>query len=372
MPAPYRYVITKPGGPYGIDPEDSTDLGSWFQPDDQPDVRISTVIFDDAIDTLDPKAENNSGLAQDEPTPVDLYPADFYQMATTLHGGFAGLPIGDASSLMKHQTWHMQSGTLGDDDPFYFAHTNEGTRTGNGRPVAAHLADTFDCWTPSSWPADAIGYEVDMVEVEPGVWGPWADPVRLDLQVTIEPSVYFGTHWGGIFVRVQVTNADGTNDIRFALTGLESDGSPLNAIPDNAAPGVVTYAELLHLVHDRGPSEVGVPGKEPSVHDVVIEDFSIPYTGLVGAWWGPSLFDEFSDVTVTVDGAPDWAIEVNSNVTLAGSYTVRPPRIRWIYGRAPYRRLTQRADGRAGGARRIHPRPKTIQGSNRRGAGSIT
>lgn len=37
----------------------------------------------------------------------------------------------------------------------------------------------------------------------------------------------------------------------------------------------------------------------------------------------------------------------------------------------PYRRIGQRSDGLAGGARRIHPRPTSIQGSNRRGGGIV-
>lgn len=52
-------------------------------------------------------------------------------------------------------------------------------------------------------------------------------------------------------------------------------------------------------------------------------------------------------------------------------WTLRPPRYRWVYDSTPHRRITQRGDSLAGGARRIGGRVKTIQGSNRRGAGSV-
>jgi hypothetical protein len=49
----------------------------------------------------------------------------------------------------------------------------------------------------------------------------------------------------------------------------------------------------------------------------------------------------------------------------------RWPRWRKVFYDAPYRRITRRGDGLAGGARRTGGRVKTIQGSNRRGAGAI-
>lgn len=53
------------------------------------------------------------------------------------------------------------------------------------------------------------------------------------------------------------------------------------------------------------------------------------------------------------------------------TYTVKPPLYRWVYPSTPYRRISQRGDALAGGARRIHPRPKTIQSSNRRAGGIV-
>jgi len=368
MPAPFRWVIDLPGSP-GVYAIDSTDIGDWIQPADQGGVRIYTVPFDEDMVPIDSMSVNMSEEVPDPPTPPDLYPNDFFVMATSLHGGFAGLPLGGAASFMRHKTWHILSGTLdGDDDPFYYSHINEGTRRGQGRPIGAHLVDTFwrEDWLPAP-PAGAIGYEVEQVEVAAGSWGswgPWADPVRLDLQVSIAPTVRFGTHLGGIVIRVQINDIDGTNTIRFEPTGLESSGSPTNFMPDSAGPSVVNYAELVHLVHDRGPTE------EPSLYDVVIEDFTIPYTGLVGAWWAPVKFDESTDVQVLVDGAPDDAIEIIAGVNFTGTYTIRPPRIRWIYARTPFRRTYPRDDALAGGAQRTWPPSKAYQ-SLRRTSGGI-
>lgn len=51
--------------------------------------------------------------------------------------------------------------------------------------------------------------------------------------------------------------------------------------------------------------------------------------------------------------------------------TFRPARHRFIFEGDPYRRITNRKDGLAGGARRVGGTTKTIQGSNRRGSGAI-
>lgn len=51
--------------------------------------------------------------------------------------------------------------------------------------------------------------------------------------------------------------------------------------------------------------------------------------------------------------------------------TWQPSRHRFIFEGDPYRRITNRKDGLAGGARRVGQNPKTIQGSNRRGPGAI-
>lgn len=79
-------------------------------------------------------------------------------------------------------------------------------------------------------------------------------------------------------------------------------------------------------------------------------------------------------VTVTEENIGTPSIICNAPWGPTIELVFRLPRYRFGYDEpitTPYRRITQRGDGLAGGARRIHPRPKSIQGSARRGAGSI-
>jgi hypothetical protein len=82
------------------------------------------------------------------------------------------------------------------------------------------------------------------------------------------------------------------------------------------------------------------------------------------------LYDGLDRADATVEGEGFSATYEGQPVRIRIRY--RWPRWRKVfYDGPPYRRITRRGDGLAGGARRTGGRVKTIQGSNRRGAGAI-
>ena len=371
MPAPSRYVIDRPGIPG--DAIDATDLGSWFQPGDQEADAVAGIPMtpgghDPDVDGV---WEGGETTAEDPPAPAEP-PAEillFAKLITEETGGSA--EVSAATWTMTHTTWNTKSGNPSgeDDDPFYLSHTLEGGRGGSGVTIAPYPHQMYwhDGWRPD-WPDGAIGYEVEQVELAPDFWVPVADPVSAEFTITLTPSTHFG-QVTNLYARAVVNSDWGSGPVEWSFSGPLLDMSV-----DQTAPMTITSADNAEF--GTVLTEVAFEGvlDPPHVGTITVSDFSHapPHSGLVGFHAQVGKHPE----AVTAEPAPNLengvAIMVSANADVVGVYTIRPPRIRWIYGRPPYRRLTQRADGRAGGARRIHPRPKSVQGSNRRGAGSIT
>ena len=360
MPAPYRYVFDLPGTP-GPDAIDATDIGSWFQPEDQ--TADAAAPFIDAPYEVIEKIEMADVIYSQDDPPDDLFPADYLICADGVNDGEVIQPSAAMGGGWDgwHHPWTMRDGTIGgDDDPFYFDHSVGAQISLLHRPICVQLADTFwtEDWLPEP-PPDAIGYEVELAEVLEGEWGPYADVVSADLALrhtsVVDPAITFPI--GGVAtVNLNSNWGGGVSD--FDLSGL---------VATVQADVTVANVDNESLGHDS----VYLPASGDQTVDLSFHvdnfDHAPRYTGLIGA------FTRILMASVSLPSNDSHvSILTGLEVLPTSVYYIRPPRIRWIYGRPPYRRLTQRADGRAGGARRIHPRPKTIQGSNRRGAGSIT
>lgn len=375
MPAPSRYLVPLPG--HESDVLDSAHLGSWFQPEDQ--TADAAVDFGTTPDTGVPADQEGAILGgettvEDPPAP-DEPPGEITEFARDLTDATGGWSPVDEAGLwtMMHSTWSSKSGNPSgtDDDPFYLSHTLEGTRAAIGTTVAASPQDLTwrAAWMPDP-PASAIGVEVEQVELAPGFWAPVADPLSAVFTITLAPSTYLGTISG--LVASAVLNTEwGAGDLAWGYAPA-TDPPLLDFTVHQRAPVTLVSADNGELgsVYTVVPSEGTLD--PPFVDTITVDDFSYapPHTGLVGfhSQVGKYPFESAAPTPVLDDGV---AIEVRPGADITGVYTIRPPRIRWIYAVAPYRRLTQRGDGLAGGARRIHPRPKSIQGSNRRGGGFL-
>lgn len=204
---------------------------------------------------------------------------------------------------------------------------------------------------------DAIGLEFeDGPPYDPGNPFPWAPAPEVGL--SLSAGTLLATRAGDDSAPTGELDTGWTTDIRVIC---------------NPAPGV----EVNELVAERDNNGILNTGnsmyREPLGVDVDLAameaygwDFRIyaETRTVIGPHHlpeaGDSVFGAFGVVTY------GWNLD-----RLAVVWIVRPPRYRFVYDTVPYRRLTQRGDGLAGGARRIHPRPKSIQGSNRRGGGFL-
>lgn len=350
MPAPSRYVVTRPGAV--SDPSASMSLSDWIQPTEQTADTGELVYAEAPTDTL-PATAGGVDVVADEPTPMELYPVDLFELATALLSPFEGIPAHAGTTVqLEHEGWTRVSGTIeGDDDPFYFEHTLRGFRGGARRTPCVRLADTVwrDAWRPE-WPPEAVGYEVEQVEVASSVWGAFAEPTRLDMAVSVQPSVYHGIHGSGLVVQAALNDNWGGGPLTFDVSGgLVSDGTP---------PGITAdfvHGQILHPVQESGVLLT------PEVYEFTITDFAVPYTGLVGLQYAVTAFP---GATVEVYVGDNGFIEINPGVTYSGVYTIRPPRIRWIYDVPPIRQTSHRDDHLAGGAYQTWPAPTSDQMSN--------
>lgn len=355
MPAPYRYVFDRPGTP-GPDAIDSTDIGSWFQPADQTAAAAAPFIAAD-YSVIEKIETSGTDYVADAPTPDDLFPADFIVCRDTVNGGAAVQPNdvlgGDWAGW--HHPWTVVSGVFeDDDDPFYYSHSVGAVITLFHRPVCVRLADTFwtEDWRPD-WPADAIGYEVELAEVTEGDWQPYADVISADLVLrhttVVDPDIIFPV--GGVAtVNLNDKWGDGVSD--FDLSGL---------VATVQAEVTVANTDDESLGHDSvSLPEAGEQTVDLSFH-VDNFDHAPRYTGLIGA------FTRILTASVSLPN-DDCLVSITTGLEVLPTsvYYIRPPRIRWIYARAPYRRTYPRDD-----IRRTWPPPKSVQASNRTHGGYL-
>jgi hypothetical protein len=155
-----------------------------------------------------------------------------------------------------------------------------------------------------------------------------------------------------------VKDAHPTDAVPFLMSAVAQGGAATSVdqargFPDADGDLPLDHATLNELAESGAPvigDDWSLDGRMPTM--------SVLYTG-------PNLsvatLDGEHGVDSTHDGQP---------VVIRIRY--RWPRWRQVYYTDPYRRIIRRGgDGRAGGARRVGQRPKTIQDSNRRGPGAI-
>jgi hypothetical protein len=383
MPAPYRELYVKPvlGNTYAAVAA-STEFSEWVQVPDRTAAGWS-VAWDIEFDHPDYEpgelVTNGSSETQaDGPAPTCDYPEDINGTATGLADPFGGIDTVGGVFRVTHSFWSLVSGTHVDpitgeidDDPFYYAHATTGSKGGDALVKAADPDETkwSDDWRPA-YPPGAIGYEVELPEVAPGQYYPLSELVEAHVNAVIAPSVPIGQHLGGLVTRLVVNEHVGLAPWRLdALTG----GHLQWASPEQAPQEIVNETTYLE-------AEVGVPSTgvlaPPEVRSAT---WPVPegrrYDGGFAAYYAITMPVLAESVNVLAHDEGSGRMEAATGVDLDDvTYTIRPPRIRWIYAepqRLPYRRVTRRRDGLAGGARRTGGRVKTIQGSNRRGAGAI-
>lgn len=208
-------------------------------------------------------------------------------------------------------------------------------------------------WRPD-WPADAIGFEVEGVEVEGGL-SFVAEPVSARVSLDYE-MVLVGGWVGQTLVafsnqRPPVTVGRSGDFLTYDIDWPSFDYS-------------VTKVQDTTLGHDMKAFGVG---EETSGSGVVeITDFSgaPPYSGMFGMSQSAINHEWFS-------GPDETQMSAGHRVTASVVYTVRPPRIRWIYGDpAPYRRAYPN-DAIAEGGRRSFPPSKATQSSRRISGGYL-
>lgn len=200
------------------------------------------------------------------------------------------------------------------------------------------------------WPATATVAEVEEAE-HPNDWLTLIDAIVTPPRFDFTPFKYIVKDVGDVWF-------DGVEP-------LDSLRNRQGVMAPGDAPISLNVAALNALVaEDRalGSPSDAISGSDPRWPAVATIYPNTAWPGWSGAdGGGADDYTQSIDGSDGIDGAGWPLIEL----------TYRLPRFRFGYERAPYRRITQRGDGLAGGARRIHPRPKTIQGSNRRGSGSI-
>lgn len=383
-----RYIIGRGVAPSEV-VEASTAFSGWIQAADrQAPMSLDAQWSENPTRVAD--SQTVSEQVADPPTPTDTYPNDVSGLASSLMAGW-GQVAGGPGAQFSHTGWGLASGgTLpGDDDPFYYTHGYGGSRGGVRAAPFVRTADLFwqDSWRPGAWPVGAIGYEVEATDLQvlypnptydpalegqPGndeffqlsVAWPLSEPSALDLVVSLQTETgASGGSIDGLIVIVTVSEEWGDGDVLW-----------------HSDPGGITYFDIVGTHPDRvsARAEFGLvehpvisSGKEefPTEYVFRIEDFSQApaHTGLVGLSVGMSKDSltsaSASQVFVTV--GEGGSVSTSEGLNYWGTYTIRPPRFRWIYGTTPIRQTFARDDHLAGGAYQTWPTPKSEQESNR-------
>jgi hypothetical protein len=369
MPAPDRYLVVRPG--LGISlaaVTTSTARSDWVEVADQTAGAVAPT--HDTPPALAGHEAVQHSVSADDPYVFDLAHATEWRQFVAAQSRYAGpgetglTGSGQPGGLTFTHSGGLTSGTFPgdppDDDPFYYF-DNHGVvwmPSATYRSVHPNDSQWTDAWRPA-WPDDAIGYEVEQYELENGEWAPLSEPVAATVSFTLSDE-----STGGQFIGAVTTVT--LND-RFGTAQMTAGGVDLLAAPNLDRDNAET------ATHGIVQTPVGAPEFNADVPAAfTVEDFtaSPARSGLLAVW-------QSLTIPGSLEGTPDsWhntgrIALITQKQGLTVTYTIRPPRIRWIYASHPYRRITQRGDGLAGGARRVGGRVKTIQGSNRRGAGSV-
>lgn len=401
-----RWVVNRPGAGGGA--AESTDFSEWIQvPDRQAPMSPDARWLDDPTRVAD--GDSFWEYVADGPTPAETYPDDISELATSLMAGW-GQVAGGPGAGFHHNWWAMISGTApgGDDDPFYFTHGYGGSRGGTRVAPFVRTADLHwqDSWRPAAWPDGAIGYEVEAVDLQalwpnpafdpeqagtPGYDVPeffvldvtWAlsEPTALDLTVSLQTATGVGTNGGsigGLLTLITVSGEWGGGNVLWhsdpgSITYFDIDGAHPNRVSARREFG---YVE--HPVIGSGTEQF------PTEYNFRIDDFTgaPAHTGLVGLSVGMSKdsLNSGGVSQVIVDVGENGRVDTSEGLNYWGTYTIRPPRFRWIFGEAapaapdqydPYRRTFPRDDQFGTSAPRTFPESRSEQGSNRTFSGYL-
>jgi hypothetical protein len=196
------------------------------------------------------------------------------------------------------------------------------------------------------WPEGAVNVEVE----QPGPQSAfWTELVYAEMIGTGSPK------WP-LYHKAAKKTGGWLGDDPTSLLSIEGSTDLAVAIPVDAVPVEISVEALSDLVAEYVAGGMRDPGDPRWASGAVV------HRALWPGVYGPQ--------------DPPYREDSPGGAGTYGSVELsyRPPRWRYVYDQPlvpPYRRITQRGDALAGGARRIGGRVKTIQGSNRRGAGSV-
>lgn len=314
MPAPNRYLIPRPGNSYSS-VEASINLSSWVV------ISNKEAGMDNNTSGAPPPQlglfSDSSAVVDDNP-PTDTFPEDANNLyvglsSSTGDGAVSGLSGSDDIQL-THSSWHDDPARPGDDDLFSHVHTLYGQKIASGVTVNMRMLDAYwkTQWAPA-WPEGSIGYEIEQVQVGDGQWLAISEPQSLEVRVTHSPTVQNGT--------VSGSESRGTLELNWGSGILSWSPFGLGIDGFKAAPSIALAAGPGTQVTNLNVNAL------PTTFTYIVNDLTScpPYTGLFGGY--SSVFG--GGIISMVDNA---TLQVKANVQFDGTYTIRPPRLRWIYG----------------------------------------
>ncbi len=225
-------------------------------------------------------------------------------------------------------------------------------------PLPTGVADDRDYAIPLG---EAAATDEYYWELEPQALGQNAHLTVLEAEV-----LAYSSPDAGFDLRV---NDAGAPDVFLAHqspdtpTATEPETTSVTGNGGAATPLDLNVEAMVELQHQTDDFPLGGPGAPGYGKDSTFGD---PRTvGLGVVYIGPALSDPRDDVGPLLEY---WG------TTFQIRLKYQWPRVRKVYYEdptPPYRRITRRGDGLAGGARRVGNRTKTVQGSSRRGPGAI-
>lgn len=351
--------------------------GPWLQPPDRELEAAQSLAFwrtvvvgGEAVgwEQVSPAAETVYGVQDNtiewsgDPIPHD--PAAFIgwvlDEGAIAGGSDPGVPASPRFSVSHANTQGLPGSHPGDPSdptPYFDAHSAERGVSGMLNHTTVDDLMWDDAWRADlppeeQWPDGAVQYEVEERLVD-GDLIPAATVLSAALRVAGETRAFEG--------HIAPVELVATVDARWLTEGVKR----LEWALDEA--GGLAFLRTYDIAAGINPVDITMTIENPGSDPV-----------------GPGLVAPLAmwQCIRTVPGAGGGSVTLTGTYT-AGSatvlyaaedsttYTIRPPRIRWVYETVPYRRNFPRDDALAGGAGRNWPRPKSSQASNRTSGGYL-